>query len=108
MLRIADLEQYMFSAKNMEASFFLKKEEKIVLLPEKNDFVNTFSHPEVFLRNTFFISVHPVVFLTNIDLISGHVDDFLIKTFGIYVTSQSRSIGRQLNLAWCSVRLSLQ
>ena len=38
MLRIADLEQYMFSAKNMEASF-IKEEEKIVLLPEKNDFV---------------------------------------------------------------------
>lgn len=31
MLRIADLEQYMFSAKNMEASFFLKKEEKILV-----------------------------------------------------------------------------
>jgi hypothetical protein len=37
MLRIADLEQYMFSAKNMEAS--KKEEEKILLLSEKKDFV---------------------------------------------------------------------
>jgi len=38
MLRIADLEQYMFSAKNMEASV-KKEEEKILVLPEKKDFI---------------------------------------------------------------------
>jgi hypothetical protein len=37
MLRIAELEQYMFSAKNMEASV-KKEEEKILVLPEKKDF----------------------------------------------------------------------